>query len=138
MTMTDLILLPTDGSPAAEQATERALEIADERDAAIHAVFVVDTNQVGNPALCSTELLIAEYEDNGRELLEGLVRRGEQRDIEVETRVCRGDPIDEIKTAVREYDPDLTVFGFGDDESRMMTRSMRDKMVKEFEQVVVH
>ncbi|MFB6163294.1 MAG: universal stress protein [Halococcoides sp.] len=136
--MTDLILLPTDGSPAAEQAADRAIDIADERDADIHALFVVDTRHIGNPALCSTELLIHEYEDNGRELLESLTRRGEQRDIDVDTKVCRGDPIDEIKTAVQKHDPDLTVFGFGDDESRMMTRSMRDKMVQEFEQVMLH
>ncbi|MFW6437160.1 MAG: universal stress protein [Halococcoides sp.] len=136
--MTDLILLPTDGSAAAEQAADRALEIADERDAAIHALFIVDTNRVGNPALCSTELLIAEYEDNGRELLEDLTRRGEERGVGVEARVCRGEPIEEIKTAVCEHDPDLTVFGFGDDKSRMMSHSMRDKMVQEFEQVLLH
>ncbi|AWB27017.1 universal stress protein [Halococcoides cellulosivorans] len=136
--MTDLILLPTDGSDAAEQAADRALELAAEREAAIHALYIVDTNRVGNPALCSTELLITEYEDNGRELLEDLKRRGAERGVDVEARVCRGEPLDEIKKAVREREPDLTVFGFGDDKSKMMSHSMRDKMVQEFEQVVLH
>lgn len=138
MVMTDLILLPTDGSPAAEQAADRALEIADERDAAIHALYVVDTATVGNPALCSTEILIAEYEDSGRDMLESLKRRGARRGVEIETRICRGNPLEEIKEAAANRDPDLTVFGFGDDTSSMTARSMRDKMIEEFDDVLVH
>ena len=40
--MYDRILLPTDGSDGTEQALSHAVEIAEGRDATIHALSVVD------------------------------------------------------------------------------------------------
>jgi nucleotide-binding universal stress UspA family protein len=44
--MYDTILMPTDGSEAAENAIAHALELADRYDAAVHALYVVDTDAV--------------------------------------------------------------------------------------------
>ena len=40
--MYDTILVPTDGSPAAELAVDHAIEFATRFDATVHALYVVD------------------------------------------------------------------------------------------------
>ncbi|WP_159077016.1 universal stress protein [Halococcoides cellulosivorans] len=129
--MTDLILLPLDSSPAAEQAADRVVDVADERDAAIHALFIVDKRELGDPALCSTEVLIMEYEDGGHDLLTGLENRAHERGVPVETRLCRGDPCEEICAAVEKHDPDLTVLGVDIEGCKSVTRTMRQPVVRE-------
>jgi len=37
------VVIPTDGSDAAERAAEAALDIAEKYDAAVHTVYVLDT-----------------------------------------------------------------------------------------------
>lgn len=129
--MTDLILLPLDGSPTAEQAAGRVLDIAAKRDAAIHALFVVDRRELGDPALCSTEALIMEYEDSGRDLLVDLERRAHERGVDLETRSCRGDPCEEICAAVASHDPDLTVLGVETEDRASVQRTLRRPVARE-------
>jgi len=129
--MTDLILLPLDSSAAAEQAADRVIDVAAERDAAIHALFIVDKRELGDPALCSTEALIMEYEDNGHDLLVDLERRAHERGVPLETRSCRGDPCEEICDAVETHDPDLTIFGVESEDCESVIRTMRRSVVRE-------
>lgn len=43
--MYDEVLVPTDGSPTAENAVEHALDLARRHEAALHALYVVDVGQ---------------------------------------------------------------------------------------------
>lgn len=109
--MTSTILLPTDGSAHARRATAHAIALAARRDATLYAVFVVDTRDLGEPALSSVELLIDEYEDRGRDILAEVEAAAMEYDIPVETRCCHGDPAKEIKALADSIDADLIVLG---------------------------
>ena len=41
--MYDQVLVPTDGSTASEEAIERAIDLAKQYDATLHALYVVDS-----------------------------------------------------------------------------------------------
>ena len=110
--MYDTILVATDGSTAANRATTHALEQAEQHEAALHAIFVVDTNRHSEPALSSTELKTIEVEDWANEELGKVVDRGERLDIAVTTRCCHGRPYREIINYADEIDADLIVLGY--------------------------
>jgi nucleotide-binding universal stress UspA family protein len=64
----DSILTPTDGSKDAWRGTDRALELAAESGAAVHALFVVDECVYGvTPALSSHDLYFEAVEREARE-----------------------------------------------------------------------
>lgn len=110
--MYDTILVGTDGSASANRAVVHALEQAETADAALHAIFVVDTNRYAEPALSSGELLTDELEDWGREELNEVVERAADLDTEAVTRVCHGDPWREIVAYADDVDADLVVLGY--------------------------
>jgi nucleotide-binding universal stress UspA family protein len=110
--MYDTILVATDGSDPAEQAVERGLDLAERYGATLHALFVVDTRLVGEPALSSTELVVDELEDRGHELLNEITNQGEKRGVEITTRCCHGVPHEEIVEAAAGIDADLLVLGY--------------------------
>lgn len=108
----DRILVPTDGSERAGEAVEVAFRLAEEQDAAIHSLFVVDTYLYGEPALSSVELFIDEIEDQGQELLEEVVGRGNERGIDVVREIRHGNPHEVIVEYADEIDADLIVMGY--------------------------
>jgi nucleotide-binding universal stress UspA family protein len=109
--MVDTILLATDGSEHAQRATAHAIALAKRENATLQAIFVVDTRELGEPALSSIEVLIDEYEDRGREILNDVVRAAEKHDVPIETRCCHGHPSEEILAMADAVDADLIVVG---------------------------
>ncbi len=110
--MYDTILVPIDGSDPANRAIEHALSHAREYGAEIHAMYVVETNRYGEPALSSTELVIEELEEYGQTLIDRLVDRADNEGIHVEG-VCRhGTPNEEILAYADEVDADLIILGY--------------------------
>jgi nucleotide-binding universal stress UspA family protein len=110
--MYDTILVATDGSADANRAATHALEQSEQHDAALHAIFVVDTERYNEPALSSAELETIEVEEWGEEQLSEIVERGEELGIDVTTRNCHGKPYKEIISHADEIDADLIVLGF--------------------------
>jgi nucleotide-binding universal stress UspA family protein len=110
--MYDSILVATDGSTAANRAATHAIEQAEQHDAALHAIFVVDTERYSEPALSSMELQTNEIENWGNEQLAEVVERGEGLDVEVSTRCCHGKPSVEIINYADSIDADLIVLGY--------------------------
>jgi len=110
--MYETILVATDGSADANRAATHALEQAEQHDAELHAMFVVDTDRYAEPALSSTELETNEIEDWGNQELSGIAERGEQLGIAVSTRCCHGKPYLEIINYADEIDADLVVLGY--------------------------
>ena len=110
--MYDTILVGTDGSASANRAVVHALEQAQQHDATLHAIFVVDTGRYSEPALSSAELVTDDVEDWGQEQLREVVDRAEDIDVEVVTRCCHGKPHEEIIGYGDEVDADVTVLGY--------------------------
>jgi len=110
--MYDTILVPTDGSDPANRAVEHAMEIAEQFDATVHAMYVVDTDRYGEPALSSAEIVLQELQEDGRGLVADVVEQGDSHGVTVETRVCHGTPHEEIVTYADEIDADLVILGY--------------------------
>lgn len=110
-TMADTIVLPTDGSTNAQRATAHAIALAKSEDATLHALFVVETRDTGEPALSSMEMLVSEQEDRGREVLSAVAEAAQRHGVQVETTCCHGDPTDTIGEFADEVDADLIVMG---------------------------
>lgn len=128
--MYDTILVPTDGSDGANRAVEHALDLAERYDAALHAIFVVDTARYGEPALSSTELVIDRIADEGRELLDDLGGRADNEGLGLTTRTCQGSPREEIVAYADEIDADLIVMGFQGRSHREHMGSVVDRVVR--------
>ncbi|WP_436925912.1 universal stress protein [Halosimplex amylolyticum] len=114
--MTGTILLSLGGVDSTEAATteidhaiEYALDVAQRRGGAVHALYVVDTGRYGEPALSSTEILIDDAEDAGHDLLVEAEARGRKRGIRVHTRCCHGRPNEELPAYAAEIDADAVV-----------------------------
>jgi nucleotide-binding universal stress UspA family protein len=110
--MYDTILVATDGSADANRAATHALEQAEQHDAELHAMFVVDTDRYAEPALSSTEVETIEIEDWGNQELREIADRGEELDVAVTTQCCHGKPYLEIINYADQIDADLIVLGY--------------------------
>lgn len=110
--MYETILLPTDGSTGASQAATRAFELAREHGATVHALFVVDTDEVPQDALSGSEAMTEAFEDRADEFLETLVAGARDNDLVLTTHSTRGRPHEEILKHADELDADLIVMGY--------------------------
>lgn len=110
--MYDRILVATDGSADANRAVTHALEQAEQHGAALHVIFVVDTDRYSEPVLSSMELETTEVEDWGNDELSEVAERGESLGVDVTTRCCHGKPYVEIINYADEIDADLLVLGY--------------------------
>lgn len=111
-TMYDTILVGTDGSGSANRAIVHALEQAEQYDATLHGIFVVDVSRYDDPALGSSELATNELENQGEKLLAEIEERAEDLDVEFVGRCCHGRPHEEIVAYADDIDADMIVLGY--------------------------
>lgn len=108
--MYETIVVPTDGSPAADRAFEIALGLAQQFDASIHAIAVIELGQL--PAVVDTEDA-DQYTELGTETLEELSARADETGVSVTTREI--DAAAHVHRAIVDYtdeqDADLIVMG---------------------------
>jgi nucleotide-binding universal stress UspA family protein len=109
--MYETILVATDGSERAREAAEYAVDLADRYGAAVHAIFVVDTTLVEEPALSSAELSTDAIEDAGHGYLLEVEALAEERDVPFERHSVHGVPKYEIIECAEEVDADVVVMG---------------------------
>ncbi|ELY47206.1 universal stress protein [Natronorubrum bangense] len=102
------VLVPTDGSDAAEAALERAIAIADREGATVHVLTVMDTTS--GPLSFGIDD-IHELEDVKERLVADLAASADDHDIDVTGAVRRGRPAEEIITYAAEHDIDQIVLG---------------------------
>lgn len=110
--MYETILVATDGSGSANRAVTHALEEAEQHDAELHAIYVVDTHYYPEPALSSAELKTMEIEDWGRSQLSEIEERAKSLDVDVVTECCHGKPYKQIMSYADEIDADFIVLGY--------------------------
>ena len=108
--MYDAILVPTDGSPAAERAVDHALELASTFDATVHALYVVDA-ALYSSLEAGIDSVIEALEDDGEAAVEAVKSRCEAAGIGAETAVLVGTVHRSIRDYVDEHDIDLVVMG---------------------------
>lgn len=108
----DRILIATDGSASAQEAVDFGLELAAEQDAAVTfvlavpAVDVVPAGGFGLTAVNPHELTPEETEPLDRAL-----EQAEAAGVGAQTRLLRGDAVDEIVAYADTIDADLIVVG---------------------------
>jgi len=108
--MYDRILLPTDGSEAADAAVEHALGLAETFDAAIHVLYVVEVGMVPDDVAAGT--LVNTLTEAGERAVGAVRDRAESAGVrDVETTVEVGVPHRVVLDTVEDWDADLVVMG---------------------------
>ncbi|KZN25463.1 stress response protein [Haladaptatus sp. R4] len=109
--MYDRILIPIDGSDAAENAIPYALDLAKTYDASLYTVSVVDAEDADDEGE-KREAMYEEFETESKRMVEDLVRRAEEEDIRTTAgSIAEGKPHRAIRQYAEEQDIDCIVMG---------------------------
>ncbi len=109
--MFDRILIPTDGSDEAEAAVEYALELAQLTGAEVHALYVIETRASYIITLDVKGEEMAEYEEYGRRVVEDVVRRADEVDLEAVGSIKKGKVASQIVEYANDNRVDQIVVG---------------------------
>jgi len=127
--MFETVVIATDGSESVERAVAVAADFAERFDAAVHALSVVDADEVeGSPESVREEFRVA-LEENAREATAAVEDRVGG---EVVTAVREGRPAAEITAYAREQDADLVAMGTRGrhGENRFLVGSVAERVVR--------
>ncbi|WP_396613558.1 universal stress protein (plasmid) [Haloferax sp. S1W] len=108
-TMYDHVVVPTDGSDAAERAAEHGLTIAERYGADVHVLYVVDTSIYGLED--APRSIVGLLEEGGRKAVEGVATVARERNLPVTTNILRGVPETEILAYAEGVGADLVTLG---------------------------
>lgn len=104
------ILVPTDGSSAANYAATHALELAEQFDATVLALYVVEPIGIRD-RLQGIDDIDAELENHGRKAVDRIVERADKRGLSAEGFIRHGSPAQEITQFAVDQDADAIVIG---------------------------
>jgi nucleotide-binding universal stress UspA family protein len=135
--MYDTVLVPTDGSKGSGRAEQTALRLAEQFDAELHALHVIDTRHHSEPALSAMELETDEAEDRAIALLKEVVEAGEEHGLDVTSRCCHGVPHEEILDYAAEVGADVVVMGYQGHTHSQKMGSVVDRVVREADRQVL-
>jgi nucleotide-binding universal stress UspA family protein len=105
------LLLATDGSDYARQAAREALELAEDRDATLHVLCVVDKRRFNHPALSAAELATIYAEETAAVCVREVTEMADERDVHVEGDIRHGIPEEVIRDYADDVDADLILMG---------------------------
>lgn len=127
--MFDVVVLATDGSTSVERAVSVSLDIADRFEADVHALYVVDTDEVEASPSAVRETYRDALVDRGDRVLASLSDRA---DGDVTTVIREGRPAREIAAYAREVDADAVSLGTRGrhGENRFLLGSVAEKVVR--------
>lgn len=108
--MYDEILVPTDGSPAADTAIEHAIAVASQFGSRIHALYIVDGTAY-SAMEGGSEAVVEALESEGEEAVEHVAAAAEDAGVPVTTTVETGTPYRAITEYVGANGIDLVVMG---------------------------
>jgi nucleotide-binding universal stress UspA family protein len=107
--MYDQILVPTDGSDGTRGAVEHAIDLSTTYDAALHTIYVVETNVGIDSSVPGT---LDALEEAGENAIDEVIRQAEAADVDtIEGAVAQGAPHQAILEYIDEHDIDLVVMG---------------------------
>lgn len=106
------VVLPTDGSEYAAAAVEPALAIAEQFDARVHVLHVVDVGDVATGANYTPPVeLVERLEAAGRSVTESVAERVRDAGLEAASEVREGFPAADVLDYAEETDADLIAMG---------------------------
>lgn len=105
------ILVPTDGSEAADVAIDHAVSIASDNGAVLHAFYVIDDRILMAAEADTRPELRTSLEAEGDAAVERIATRAEEADLEVTWDINTGTPSKEILDVVDSAAIDLVVMG---------------------------
>jgi len=104
------ILLPTDGGPASQAATDHAVDLAAGADARLHALYVLDTTAY--PALdAGAETVQSALREEGRAALDAVSEAAAAAGVPVVSELVSGTAHSGIVEYATDNDVDLIVMG---------------------------
>lgn len=112
------ILVPTDGGEEMDAVLDHAMTIADDHDARVHALYVVDQRLYLATDKERQETVIAELREEGETAVASVAARAEAAGLDCVTAVCEGVPGREILDYVESEGVDLVVMGTHDPTDR--------------------
>lgn len=108
----EAILIATDGSPSAQDATRFGIELAAEHGAAVTFVFVVPAlDVIPSGGFCFATALPHEPREADREPLDTALELADEAGVPSRAKLLHGDPVDEIVAYADSADSDLIVVG---------------------------
>jgi len=107
------VLIPTDGSDAANAAVDHGLAIAEQYGATVHALSVVDLSSLAGSYDIGPEAatVIDTMTETCERATETIVDRADGRDVEVVTEVMQGTPYRSITNYAESAEIDLITMG---------------------------
>ena len=105
----DRLLLPTDGSEAADRAVDWGVWLAGELDAMVYALYAVDTGRF--PAATPPSELLDQLDAEGQTALESVRTRTKAAAVRSAGAVTSGRPANAILAAIEQQDVDLVSMG---------------------------
>ncbi|QLG61708.1 universal stress protein [Halorarum salinum] len=108
--MYDRILVPTDGSPAADAAVEHAITIAERFGATLHALYVIDATAYSSLE-AGSQMVAEALEEEGDAAVDRIAEAAAAADIPVVESVVSGTAYRSILEYADEHDIDLVVMG---------------------------
>jgi|AntDeeMinimDraft_5_1070356.scaffolds.fasta_scaffold08636_3 nucleotide-binding universal stress UspA family protein len=109
--MYDDILVPTDGSDGTDQTLDHAIEIAENHDATVHAISVMDQRVYLAADDDERPEIKGRLEGDAKEAIEDVTERLAETDLELETAIVDGTPYKEILNYGDDHDIDLVTIG---------------------------
>jgi nucleotide-binding universal stress UspA family protein len=127
--MFDTVVVATDGSESVERAVAVALDLAERFEATVHALYVIDAEEVDSSPESVRDELQAALAEDGRDALATVA---EGTDRPVETVVREGRPASQITAYAREVDADLVATGTRGrhGENRFLIGSVAEAIVR--------
>ena len=124
------ILVPTDGSESMETVVDHAADIAAERSATVHVLYVIDDRSFLTLQDGMKDDVLDELRAEGETATTSVAGRLESEGITVRTRIRKGNPADEVLAYADEAGVDLVVMGtHGADYQQNMLGSVSQKVV---------
>jgi nucleotide-binding universal stress UspA family protein len=107
------VLLATDGSPTAEEATKKAIELAKLFDTELLIVTAWDIpySTLGYAAVPVNGDLMMAAEEQAKKVAGRAAAAAEADGVPAETILLRGFPVEEICAAAKKFEPELIVLG---------------------------
>jgi nucleotide-binding universal stress UspA family protein len=105
----DDILLPTDGSDAADAAVEHAIDLASRYDATLHVLYVADTTEYSTVTF--EDDVVDPLEREGEDVVDAVVERADGRGVVARGVVMQGGVFETIQNYVADEGVDVVVMG---------------------------
>lgn len=102
------MLVPTDGGPAARTAVEHALNLAQNEDARIHALFVVDESSYASMG-GGADKIINTIQADGKQAVQRVAQEAEDAGLESTETVTNGAASERITEYANQNDIDVVV-----------------------------